>query len=212
MPSQRRLCGRDTNEHDEYRLLEAMSRRCAAERRTNGEGRTEHDVAWMATSRAVEAGSTDTEGAAELSAKGEVDEAKVALLAASQHLEVHFILEPSQEVVSGYVAIQRGSSKGSDAALAVPQQRSSGVSGEVLLHQLYVEPECRGRGFATTALKLLLAKTSTVALAAPSAAAVRLMEKVGFTMSQISDETSVWVSFTRPLPTPEQWEDARRLI
>lgn len=173
-PSRPRLCLQNTDEHDEYRLLEAMSRRFTVER----------------------------------AEQGDLAHPEVARMAASQELQVHFILEPVREVVVGYVALQMAPS-----------------GAQQLLHQVYVEPECRRMGFATTALQLVLAKTSVVALASPSPAAILIMEKVGFTHGQqlfpvgtavqeglvddatFADDANSWTNFYRTPPLNAQWED-----
>jgi len=173
-PSRPRLCLQNTDEHDEYRLLEAMSRRFAFERAEQGDS----------------------------------SEPEVARMAASQELQVHFILEPVREVAVGYVALQQAP-----------------TGARQLLHQVYVEPECRRMGFATTALQLILGKTSAVALASPSPAAIHIMEKVGFTDGQqlfpegttaqdgltddaiFVDDANGWTNFYRTPPPNAQWED-----
>jgi len=158
-------CRLDTDEHDEYRLLEAMSRRFAAER----------------------------------AAQGDMAEPDVARSAADQKLQVHFILEPIQEVAVGYIAL-----------------RNAGVGTKQFLHQVYVEPECRRMGFATTALRLILAKASAVGLASRLPLASLLMERVGFTdvragaqeIHADADDADVgWIDFYRAPPLNGQWED-----
>jgi len=177
--NERRLCERNTDEHDEYRLLEAMSYRFAMER----------------------------------ASERETVETNLAKKAAAQDLEVHFILAPTQDVVSGYIAIDKTSPALSNTALG---EEEFCVQPELSLRQIYVEPECRRMGFATVALKLILAKTSIVALPSPSPEAVQLMERVGFRDSRrIYTEGSPelgsparGINFYRASPLFDQcWED-----
>jgi hypothetical protein len=191
----RRLCGQNTDEHDEYLLLEAMSRRFLAERRAHGE-LLELDVASMAASQASITSSESFDGEAESSAKDEASQSNVALLAACQKLEVHFILEPSQEVVIGYIAVEKARDPSPQSAVK-----------ELVLRQVYVEPECRKAGYATAALKMIFSNTSVVAVASPTAAACQLLGKVGFTKRLDTEDDSNLISFHRAQPLFNQWED-----
>lgn len=194
-PTQKRLCQHDTDEHDEYRLLEAMSRNYKAERHSQGEP----EEPWVASawewSRIIEG-----KAATELATLGDKSDPKMAALAASQTLEVHFILEPKQQVVVGYIALR----KAEDGSTSDKDQRHAS-SATYLLCQVYVEPECRHLGYATTALKVIFANAATVTLASPTAAASDLMARVGFTKSsQDTTSGSGLINFARVPPVFDQ--------
>lgn len=115
-PREKRLCQMDTNEHDEYRLLEAMSRRYATERAASNEVTDLGTTAPMTMS--------------------------LAAAAARMVLEVHFILdafEPGREVVVGYVALQKASEQAPLSHLALlqvyvePERRRRGFATNALM-------------------------------------------------------------------------------
>lgn len=163
-----RLCQQDTEDHDEYRLLEAMVRRFSIERQSQGEQASTN----------------------------------VARLAADQKLQVHFILEPMQEVVIGYVAVEKVNT-------------TKECATELRLHQVYVEKECRKMGFATTALRSILGRGSAVLLEAPTPAAALLMDKIGFIHARqlflTDDEEAAastgWTRFYPAFPCAGREED-----
>lgn len=159
-PGEKRPCRHDTDEHDEYRLLQEMSRRYADER-----------------------------------GNGMIASESLATAAAFGDLEVYFILaaaaalptfsdEPSEDTVVGYVALRR----------ELPHTSSEEIEegASVMVVQVYVEPECRRRGYATSAMRVLLAKTSVVAMVRSVPVMCRMLSRLGFTdgSSQLFTEES----------------------
>lgn len=165
----RRLCKRDTHEHEEMQLLEAMNRKFIKDCRTGGES--------------------------------------IASRACLQEMEVFFILEPSSDTVVGYVALkphtEHGITPGSgglncssdvlEAATTIPRQIP-------LVAQLYVEPGWRRQGFATGALRVLLAGRDAVVADTPSLHAARAMLALGFKSAGATrnrTERHAWVLYVR---------------
>jgi len=140
---QRRLCQQDTEDHREYQLLEAMSRRFAAER--GGAFFCGAEVAGVACAGA----------------------ASTADRASRRELEVFFIVVPGSETAVGYAAFWRspgdGTGCGSGKARSGPARSQRET---VTIAQLYVEPEYRCRGLAAAALRVLLAGCARVCLLA----------------------------------------------
>lgn len=92
----------------------------------------------------------------------------------------YFILGPDKTTV-GYVAAT------TEANRRVPGRRDSGVTREMqvpssvpALLQIYVEPEFRRRGLATTALSLLLRGHDALLADDPSEPIVRILGQLGF--------------------------------
>jgi GNAT superfamily N-acetyltransferase len=124
---------------------------------------------------------------------GTITSENLATSAAFGDLEVYFILaaaaaspvffeEPSEDTVVGYVALRR------ELPHMGAEEIEEGAS--VMLVQVYVEPECRSRGYATSAMRVLLAKSSVVAMARSVPVMCRMLSRLGFTdgFSQFTTE------------------------
>jgi GNAT superfamily N-acetyltransferase len=85
--------------------------------------------------------------------------------------------KPNEDTVVGYVALQRDGPQ-------LPGEADAGVVNKgvsVLLQHIYVEPECRRSGYATSALRVLLADTFSVAISRPQPELRRILSRLGFT-------------------------------
>jgi hypothetical protein len=103
----------------------------------------------------------------------------LAAAATLSELEVYFILAAAEfgnssireNTVVGYVALRR--------QLALPEEDEAG--GSLMLLQVFVEPDCRSLGYATSALRVLLANVSVVAMSQTVPVMCRMLSRLGFT-------------------------------
>lgn len=167
-PERRRLCDRRTEEHSESELLRAMNRRFVADFEKGGPpvladraGRQEVEVHWLLDCQ--EGGAQVEVEAEDEEEEGEEDRARPPL-------------------VVGYVSITRTyrhrvAPNVPDLDRDLPRRAPARAP---LLTQLFVEPGYRQRGYATAALRALLAGRDAVAVDAPTPATLHILGKLRF--------------------------------
>eukprot|EP00930_Biecheleria_cincta_P005689 TRINITY_DN106618_c0_g1_i1.p1 TRINITY_DN106618_c0_g1~~TRINITY_DN106618_c0_g1_i1.p1 ORF type:complete len:291 (-),score=42.95 TRINITY_DN106618_c0_g1_i1:35-907(-) len=167
----KRICERPTDDHEEFWLLDSMSRAFYGEQ-------------------------AELEGGEALLTQ---EQMQVAVKATMSLLDVSFIIEPGHDTVLGYAALRKAGVAAIPVPLSSPVSAvsRSGTStpateGSIpvrpptpgvpmVLSQLYVTSQFRRRGIATAALRVLLAEKNSVAVEPAQAHQVRsLVRRLGF--------------------------------
>lgn len=112
---------------------------------------------------------------------------RIATKACMNKMDISFILDPSSDAAMGYAAItpdfDHGITPGS-AGFCLSDDLAGFITTNFcrspLLSQLYVEPQARGKGLATAALRVLLASQPAVVVETPSLATAKAMLRLGF--------------------------------
>jgi GNAT superfamily N-acetyltransferase len=107
--------------------------------------------------------------------------------ACNLELEVFFILAAPTDTVVGYAALLPSYEHGIEPGSAGLEPKASALAAALAspgpapcLTQLYVEPDFRRKGMATSALRVLLARHSLMVVDAPSLGTARAMLALGF--------------------------------
>jgi len=167
--NQKRICERQTDDHEEFWLLDSMSRAFYGEQ-------------------------AELEGGEALLTE---EQTQVAFKATKSLLDVSFIIEPGHDTVLGYAALRRAGVAATPLSSPASPVSRSGTSSPatqtsslgrpptpglpMVLSQLYVTGQFRRRGIATAALRVLLAEKHAVAVEHSRARQVQtLVRKLGF--------------------------------
>jgi len=149
-PGRRRLCQRDTNEHDEFKLLEEMNRCFINDSQAGGEFIISRAcLRQMDTYFIVEPCSDTSLG-------------YVAIVQSADH------------------GVMPGDGHLAPNTVSMTSAAEMALQPLPVLTQLYVEKEARRKGLATAALRVVLAGNDAVVVDSPALAVGRAMLKLGF--------------------------------